>query len=163
MKKTFAAIIVLSLIISVFIGCGSTSSAKLDKTKDWMKRALKVTANAYKDYKGKTFDDLGEEPEDLKNIHKEPYPYDENKTMDDVVKVDYDFDNDTLILILRVPIGDEDKEIAKKITGKEADTYYVEGRLYIKADKKLNSFSDLPDAKIVSAEPGDVKVVAGED
>ncbi len=164
MRKILSGIIIFAIIISVLVGCGNSSSAKLDKTKDWMKRALKVTASAFEDYKGKTFGELGEEPDDLKNIRKEVYPYDEKKIMDDVVESDYDFDKDTLILILRVPIGDEDKEIAKKITGKDAEKYYVEGRLYIKTDKKeLHSMMDLMDATIEKVKIGDVKVVAEED
>jgi len=135
--KLLTIVVVFALVIPA-VGCTNPGpSAKMLKSQDWVNRGVEKLGAYLKGFEGKTFYQMQEtintsdEPEWMSQMNEEKYPYDETKTMGDVAFTDMDVEGGILVLYLKVPIGDEDRELAQQLTGNPADNYYITGQIII--------------------------------
>ena len=139
MKLTrFVILLVVFALVIPAVGCTNPEpSAKMQKVEDWVNRGTEKLGAYLKSFEGQTFYQMQEtintsdEPEWMSKMNEEKYPYDETKTMGDVAFTDMDVENGILVLYLKVPIGDEDRELAQQLAGNPADNYYITSQIII--------------------------------
>ncbi len=164
LKGIVALVIVFAIVSGAMLGCGA-GSAKMNAVKSWVKEYAQAYADAARKYVGKTVNDLsnGETPEKAEKLEDQKYPYDHDKTYGDVITGDFELKDNSIVIYFRVPIGKEDKKLAEKITGKDAEEYFAEARVILETDQKNLDYDNLFDAKITKVRVEKPEIVAGED
>ncbi len=154
-KKWMIFAVILSLVMLNFVACGSSS--KLSKVEKWVNKYIDTISDKVYDqaaHGGVNLFGIGEIVDKVSknsDLVNEKYPYDENKTYKDVMEMDSNMTNSGIEFVVKVPVGDEDKELAKKEAGKEGKKYYVVGKFIVNIDLQSMRLSvDKEKAKVVA-------------
>lgn len=163
-RKLIAATILFLAISLVAIGCGGESQ-KMSAVKDWLKTYAKAYADSARQYVGERVEKIMNAgiPDRVRLLEEEKYPYNPKRTYGDVLTGGFELKGSSVVIYLRVPIGEEDTELAEKLTGKKAEEYVAEAKVILHTDQKNLDYDNLLDARITKIEVKDPEIVVGED